>query len=64
MMIEPLILEVRQGFAATNQRLDAIEKRMYSLERKFDVFSIESTEIKANILDARNRLDELERKAS
>jgi hypothetical protein len=47
-----------------NVRFDTLEKRMYTIERKFDVFSIELTSVKAGVLDTQNRLDELERKAS
>jgi archaellum component FlaC len=56
--------EVNTRFDALEKRMDTIEKRMYTIERKFDVFSIELISVKAGVLDAQNRLDELERKAS
>jgi hypothetical protein len=33
MMIEILLLEVRKGFAAMNQRFDAFEKRMHAIKK-------------------------------
>ena len=62
--LNDLTAKMETGFAEIKERLTALEKAVHKLERKFDVFSIESMKIKADVLDVVNRVEDLERKAS
>src|SRR5438105_2629174 len=63
--------DMKAQFAQVTSRLDALEKSVNALEktvaslnRKFDVLAIESVTAKSELLGVKNRLDDLEQKAS
>lgn len=61
-LLDQILKEMTETRDAMNARLDAVEKQLRSIDRKFDVFNKEMLAMKADVRDFDERLSELERR--
>ncbi len=62
--VDTRLKETRPIWESVLEELKEHRKILQSLERRFDVFSIEMSKVKGDVLDAINRIEDLERKPS
>jgi septal ring factor EnvC (AmiA/AmiB activator) len=59
-MLENLLREMREGFAGVNTRLDRIDERLASLERKVKILNEDILQVRADIAGIDQRVTRLE----
>lgn len=59
-ILENLLAEIREGFAAVNARLDRIDSRLDSIERKVKILNDDILAVRADIAGIDSRVSKLE----
>jgi hypothetical protein len=63
-LVDARLKDTRPIWEGVLTELKEQRKVLQSLERRFDIFAIESSKIKGDVLDILTRVEDLERKAS